>query len=85
MGPEGAVKIVFRKEINAATDPGTIMNEYMQKYRAEISNPYLAASRGYLDDIIPPADSRLRLIAALDSLREKRQDTPKRKHGNIPL
>jgi acetyl-CoA carboxylase carboxyltransferase component len=85
MGPEGAVKIVFRKEINASSDPGTIMDEYMRKYRAEISNPYLAASRGYLDDIIPPPETRRHLILALESLREKRQDTPKRKHGNIPL
>jgi acetyl-CoA carboxylase carboxyltransferase component len=85
MGPDGAVKIVFRKEINAASDPGAVTDDYMRKYRSEISNPYLAASRGYLDDIIPPAESRLRLIAALESLREKRQETPKRKHGNIPL
>jgi acetyl-CoA carboxylase carboxyltransferase component len=85
MGPDGAVKIVFRKEINAASDPGSVTDEYMRKYRSEISNPYLAASRGYIDDIIPPVESRLRLISALESLREKRQETPKRKHGNIPL
>ena len=85
MGPEAAVKIVFRKEISAASDPAAIMDEYMRKYRAEIANPYLAASRGYLDDIIPPAESRLRLIVALESLREKHQETPSRKHGNIPL
>ena len=85
MGPEAAVKIVFRKEISAASDPAAIMDEYMRKYRTEIANPYLAASRGYLDDIIPPAESRLRLIVALESLREKRQETPARKHGNIPL
>jgi acetyl-CoA carboxylase carboxyltransferase component len=85
MGPDGAVKIVFRKEINAAKDPGAVTEEYMRKYREEISNPYLAASRGYIDDIIPPTESRMRLIAALESLREKRQDTPRRKHGNIPL
>jgi acetyl-CoA carboxylase carboxyltransferase component len=85
MGPEGAVKIVFRKEINAASDPALIMDEYARKYRSDISNPYLAASRGYIDDIIPSAESRSRLIAALESLREKRQETPARKHGNIPL
>jgi acetyl-CoA carboxylase carboxyltransferase component len=85
MGPEGAVNIIFRKEIASASDPAAAAAEYTRRYRAEFANPYLAAERGYLDDIIPPAESRLRLVAALESLREKRQDTPARKHGNIPL
>jgi acetyl-CoA carboxylase carboxyltransferase component len=85
MGPEAAVKIVFRKEINSATDPESATAERTSQYRQEFANPYLAASRGYLDDVILPADSRIRLIAALDSLREKRQATSPRKHGNIPL
>ncbi len=85
MGPEGAVKIVFRKEINAASDPAAATVERTRQYREEFANPYLAASRGYLDDVIYPAESRMRLIQALDSLREKRQETPPRKHGNIPL
>jgi acetyl-CoA carboxylase carboxyltransferase component len=85
MGPEGAVKIVFRKEINAAKDPAAATTERTRQYREEFANPYLAASRGYLDDVILPGESRIRLIAALESLREKRQTTPNRKHGNIPL
>ncbi|MDP2964560.1 MAG: acyl-CoA carboxylase subunit beta [Pelolinea sp.] len=85
MGPEGAVKIVFRKEINASDDPAVATLERTRQYREEFANPYLAASRGYLDDVIVPGDSRMRLIAALESLREKRQSTPARKHGNIPL
>jgi acetyl-CoA carboxylase carboxyltransferase component len=85
MGPEGAVKIVFRKEIAAAEDPAAAALERTRQYREEFANPYLAASRGYLDDVIVPGDSRVRLIAALESLREKRQSSPARKHGNIPL
>ena len=85
MGPEGAVKIVFRKEIAAADDPAAAALERTRQYREEFANPYLAASRGYLDDVIVPGDSRVRLIAALESLREKRQSSPARKHGNIPL
>ena len=85
MGPEGAVKIVFRKEIGTANDPDALAQEKTRQYREEFANPYLAASRGYLDDVIKPEESRMRLIAALESLREKRQPTPSRKHGNIPL
>ena len=85
MGPEGAVKIVFRKEIKAASDPAAALDEHTRQYRQEFANPYLAAERGYLDDVILPAESRLRLVAALEVLREKRQETPPRKHGNIPL
>jgi len=85
MGPEGAVNIVFRKEINSADNPSTAIDERTRQYRKEFANPYLAASRGYLDDVIPPAESRIRLINALESLREKRQNAPARKHGNIPL
>lgn len=85
MGPEGAVKIVFRKEIASSDDPEAATTERTRQYREEFANPYLAASRGYIDDVINPADSRLRLIQALESLREKRQETPHRKHGNIPL
>jgi acetyl-CoA carboxylase carboxyltransferase component len=85
MGPEGAVKIVFRKEINAAADPVSSASERTRQYRQEFANPYLAASRGYLDDVIDPSETRMRLIAALESLREKRQNTPARKHGNIPF
>jgi acetyl-CoA carboxylase carboxyltransferase component len=85
MGPEGAVKIVFKKEIEAAEDPTAAAAERTRQYRQEFANPYLAASRGYVDDVIVPAESRSRLIAALETLRDKRQPTPARKHGNIPL
>jgi acetyl-CoA carboxylase carboxyltransferase component len=85
MGPESAVKIVFRKEINAAEDPEKTASDLASKYREEFANPYLAASRGYIDDVILSEQSRMRLIAALASLQDKRQSTPPRKHGNIPL
>ncbi len=85
MGPEGAVSIVFRKEIDAAPDKAAAKAEKTRQYREELANPYIAASHGYLDDVIQPAESRARIVAALDSLREKRQPTPPRKHGNIPL
>lgn len=85
MGPDGAVSIVFRRDIEAAEDPAAVRAQKTQQYREELANPFVAASRGYLDDVIQPAESRLRLIAGLDSLREKRQPTPSRKHGNIPL
>jgi len=85
MGPEGAVKIVFRKEINASDNPAAATLERTRQFREEFANPYLAASRGYLDDVILPGESRKCLIAALESLHEKRQSTPTRKHGNIPL
>ena len=76
---------VFRRDIEAAEDPAAARAQKTQQYREELANPFVAAARGYLDDVIQPAESRLRLIAALDSLREKRQPTPSRKHGNIPL
>jgi acetyl-CoA carboxylase carboxyltransferase component len=85
MGPEGAVNIVFRKEISADSDPEGKRAELIRQYREELANPYIAASRGYLDDIIQPEESRLVLIRGLESLRSKRQPTPPRKHGNIPL
>jgi propionyl-CoA carboxylase beta chain/acetyl-CoA/propionyl-CoA carboxylase carboxyl transferase subunit len=85
MGPDGAVSIVFRKEIEAAEEPAATRAQKTQQYREELANPFVAASRGYLDDVIQPAETRLWLIAALESLRDKRQSTPARKHGNIPL
>jgi acetyl-CoA carboxylase carboxyltransferase component len=85
MGPEGAVSIVFRRDIEAAEDAVAAKAEKTKQYREELANPFIAASRGYLDDVIYPEESRTRLIAALESLREKRQPTPARKHGNIPL
>jgi acetyl-CoA carboxylase carboxyltransferase component len=85
MGPESAVNVVFRKDLAAAADPDAARADLIRRYREELATPFVAAARGYLDDVIDPAESRARLVAALDFLRDKRQRTPKRKHGNIPL
>ena len=85
MGPEGAVQIVFRKEIEASENPADTRTAKTQQYRDELANPYVAASRGYLDDVIFVAETRVRLINGLESLQSKRQSVPQRKHGNIPL
>ena len=85
MGPDGAVPIIYRKDIAAADDPNKRRDELVAKYRADLANPFLAAERGYLDDVIDPAESRVKLISALESLRDKRVPLPSRKHTNIPL
>jgi acetyl-CoA carboxylase carboxyltransferase component len=85
MGPDGAVNIIFRKELAAAADPQAEQARLIEQYRHEFANPFIAASRGYIDDVIQPVESRFRLIAALESLRDKRGPTSSRKHGNIPL
>jgi acetyl-CoA carboxylase carboxyltransferase component len=85
MGPESAVQIVFRKELAAAEDAEALRAELTRKFREDLANPFVAASRGYLDDVISPVETRARLISALESLRDKRLPTPARKHGNIPL
>jgi acetyl-CoA carboxylase carboxyltransferase component len=85
MGPEGAVSIVFSKDIAAAENPAAERDRLIRNYRAEFATPLIAASRGYLDDVIDPTESRIRVIRALEALRDKRQNTPSRKHGNIPL
>ncbi len=85
MGPEGAVQILHRKAIAAAEDPAAKTQELTRRYREQLANPYIAASRGYLDDVIAPAAARGRLIDALESVQAKRQPAPQRKHGNIPL
>ena len=85
MGPKGAVEILFRKEINESPDPAAATDVRVAEYTAKFANPYVAASRGYLDDIIDPRDTRPRLIDALETLRTKRDRNPPKKHGNIPL
>ena len=88
MGPEGAVNIVFRKELEEKSKSGgadAARKELAQKYRDTFANPYKAAELGYIDEVILPEDTRPRLCRALQMLRNKRQDAPKRKHGNIPL
>jgi propionyl-CoA carboxylase beta chain len=85
MGPKGAVEILFRKDITASDDPGAATEEKIQEYRDKFAHPYIAAGRGYLDDIIDPRDTRPRLIEALTTLQGKRDRNPPKKHGNIPL
>lgn len=85
MGPAGAVNVIFRKEIADAKDPDAKRAELVDEYNRKFANPYVAAEHGYLDDVIEPMDTRPRLIAALELLRNKRQELPPKKHGNIPL
>ena len=85
MGPKGAVEILFRKEIAESDDPAAATEQRLEEYRAQFANPYIAAGRGYVDDVIDPRETRPRLIGALDMLRNKRDQNPPRKHGNIPL
>ena len=85
MGPKGAVEILFRKEIADSEDPERATEAKIEEYRQKFAHPYVAASRGFLDDIIDPRDTRPRLIDALDTLRTKRDKNPPKKHGNIPL
>ncbi|GAP22766.1 acyl-CoA carboxylase subunit beta [Leptolinea tardivitalis] len=85
MGPEGAVKIIFRKDIQESPNPKKSAEEKTRLFREEFANPYQAASRGSVDDVILPEQTRQRIIEVLESLHEKRQETPARKHGNIPL
>ncbi len=85
MGPDGAVNIIFRKELAQAEDPVRRRAELVAEYREKFANPYVAASRGYIDDVIEPRETRPRLINALESLANKRDSNPPKKHGCIPL
>ena len=85
MGPDGAVNIIFRKEIQNAEDPQERANELVKSYREKFANPYIAAEMGYIDDIIEPQETRARVINALHTLLNKRESRPAKKHGNIPL
>jgi acetyl-CoA carboxylase carboxyltransferase component len=85
MGPDGAVNIIFRKELEEAADPVAKKAELVAEYREKFANPYVAASRGNIDDVIDPRDTRPRLINALEMLANKRDVNPPKKHGNIPL
>jgi len=85
MGPDGAVNIIFRKELAEAADPAAKKAELVQMYREKFANPYVAASRGYIDDVIEPRETRPRLINGLELLAHKRDSNPQKKHGNIPL
>jgi propionyl-CoA carboxylase beta chain len=85
MGPKGAVEILFRREIAGTPDPQRALDAKIAEYREKFAHPYIAAGRGYIDDIIDPRETRPRLIDALDTLRSKRDRNPPKKHGNIPL
>ena len=85
MGPEGAVNIIYRKDIAASPTPDERRQKLMDDYKARFANPYAAAERGYIDDVIEPRQTRPKLIRALRTLQTKRVEQPKRKHGNIPL
>jgi propionyl-CoA carboxylase beta subunit len=85
MGAEGAVNIVYRKEVESSPDPDVERQQRIEEYNTQFANPYVAAELGYLDDVLRPRDTRPKLIAALESLVTKRQTLPKKKHGNIPL
>jgi acetyl-CoA carboxylase carboxyltransferase component len=85
MGPAGAVEIIYRREIEAADDPVARKAELIDDYTERFANPYAAAERGYVDDVIDPAETRVVLCRSLDMLRSKREELPKRKHGNVPL
>jgi acetyl-CoA carboxylase carboxyltransferase component len=85
MGPQGAVNIIFRKELEAADDPESRRAELVEEYTERFANPYVAAERGYVDDVIDPAETRAVLCRALGMLRTKQEKLPQRKHGNVPL
>ena len=85
MGPQGAVEIVYRRELQQAADPAARRAELVAEYTEKYANPYLAAERGFVDDVIDPAETRIKLVEGLRVLRTKRDEVPQRKHGNIPL
>jgi propionyl-CoA carboxylase beta chain len=85
MGPEGAVNILYKRELDAAADPASVRSEKVEEFRAKFANPYIAAGSGFLDEVIRPRETRRKLIAALKNLDNKRDRNPPKKHGNIPL
>ena len=85
MGPKGAVEILYSKEIKNAEDPQKKTDELIEEYRKKFANPYIAAERGYVDDVIEPAETRMKLVNAFQLLKTKKDENPKKKHSNIPL
>jgi propionyl-CoA carboxylase beta chain len=85
MGPEGAANILYRKQIDSAADPAAERSRLTEEYRQKFLNPYAAASKGYVDDVIEPRETRARVIAALLALRDKSITALARKHGNMPV
>ncbi|MGH9915842.1 MAG: acyl-CoA carboxylase subunit beta, partial [Pyrinomonadaceae bacterium] len=85
MGAQGAVEILYRKELNEADDKQSVRDKLQNEFEEKFNNPYIAASRGFIDEIIEPAYTRPKLIRALELLKNKRETNPPKKHGNIPL
>lgn len=85
MGPEGAINVIFRKELAQAEDSAAKRLQLLDDYRKKFANPKLPSEHGFIDEIIPPHLTRVRLVSALESLQGKRTHKPARKHGNIPL
>jgi propionyl-CoA carboxylase beta chain len=85
MGPEGAVNILYRRELAKASDAESLRAEKVAEFREKFANPYVAADRGFVDEVIPPRATRRKIVAALEMTRSKRDKNPPRKHGNIPL
>jgi propionyl-CoA carboxylase beta chain len=85
MGPKGAAEIIFKKEIAKAKDPEAELQKKAEEYREKFANPFIAAGRGYVDDVIEPKTTRRRLIRAYEMLQNKTDSNPPKKHGNIPL
>jgi len=85
MGPEGAVNILHRRELARADDPDRLRREKVEEFREKFANPYVAADRGFVDEVIFPRQTRRKIVAGLDMTRNKRDRNPPRKHGNIPL
>jgi propionyl-CoA carboxylase beta chain len=85
IGAQGAVGILYRKELASAEDPEALRAELISEYEDTLANPYIAADRGFVDAVIPPSHTRIQVVRALRLLANKRQTLPPKKHGNIPL
>jgi propionyl-CoA carboxylase beta chain len=85
MGAEGAINIIYREQISKSGNPDETRKALITEYQEKFTNPYVSANRGYVDDVIDPADTRARIINALEAFRNKRDSLPAKKHGNIPL
>ena len=85
MGPQGAANIIFAREIQNSENPEEVREQKIDEYREKFANPYVAAARGMVDDVIDPRETRIKLIQGLEMMRNKKEDRPKKKHGNIPL
>jgi propionyl-CoA carboxylase beta chain len=85
MGPEGAVGVLYRRELQAAADPAALRQQKVAEFREKFANPYVAADRGFVDEVIEPRQTRRKIVAGLEMARAKRDRNPPKKHGNIPL